>query len=271
MKDLHVHTKYSDGEDDEYTIVSKILEVGIDEFAICDHDTIEGSKKVAKIVSKTGNGIIFHSGVEFTCRVNGFYLPVNVHLLVRDFKYEDKNILHMIETMKKNREEKFNRIVKEAEKYYDIIINYHEVDELKKNTKALGKPHLYTILSKMGYYDRKEFYEIMKKVNTDDLKLDAEEVISLTHKGKGNVTLAHPIEICEDYGFDFSKVDELVGFLSLKGLDGLETQHSKHTKEQANTFSKMAEKYELFETCGSDYHGNSVKPDVFLGKCVKED
>ncbi len=44
MKDFHIHTKYSDGEYDENEIIDKILQKGITEFAICDHDTIEGIK-----------------------------------------------------------------------------------------------------------------------------------------------------------------------------------------------------------------------------------
>ena len=45
MIDLHIHTKYSDGEYDE-KIIQKVKDAGIDEFAIFDHDTIESSKRV---------------------------------------------------------------------------------------------------------------------------------------------------------------------------------------------------------------------------------
>ena len=58
MKDLHIHTKYSDGEDDEYEIIKKVKEAGIEEFSICDHDTIEGSKKVYDLVVNDKNIIV---------------------------------------------------------------------------------------------------------------------------------------------------------------------------------------------------------------------
>ena len=54
------------------------------------------------------------------------------------------------------------------------------------------------------------------------------------------------------------------------GLDAIETRHSKQTEKDYKEFSKIAKKYGLRETCGSDYHGPNVKPDVILGKCVKE-
>jgi len=52
MKDLHIHTKYSDGELDELEIIEEVIKCGVKEFAIADHDTIEGSKKVYNLLSK---------------------------------------------------------------------------------------------------------------------------------------------------------------------------------------------------------------------------
>ena len=52
MKDLHIHTKYSDGEFDEKQILEQIEIAGITEFAICDHDTIMGSQKVFELFKK---------------------------------------------------------------------------------------------------------------------------------------------------------------------------------------------------------------------------
>ena len=65
MVDLHIHTKYSDGEYDEKEIVDKIREAGVKEFSICDHDTIEGSEKVYELV-KDNPEFVFHSGVELS-------------------------------------------------------------------------------------------------------------------------------------------------------------------------------------------------------------
>ena len=109
----------------------------------------------------------------------------------------------------------------------------------------------------------------MRKLNSSDLKLDALEVITKMKNTKGYVTLAHPIEIMDEYDMTYEDIDELVKFLANKGLDALETKHSKHTKEQANIFSNIAKKYNLIETEGSDYHGPTVKPTVKLGICEK--
>ena len=49
--DLHIHTKYSDGELDEYEVINEVIKSNVKEFAICDHDTIEGSKKVYDLLN----------------------------------------------------------------------------------------------------------------------------------------------------------------------------------------------------------------------------
>ncbi|MCD7709419.1 MAG: hypothetical protein LUI02_06045, partial [Clostridiales bacterium] len=50
------------------------------------------------------------------------------------------------------------------------------------------------------------------------------------------------------------------------GLAGIETYYSKHKPEQIAEYHALAQKYGLFETAGSDFHGEKVKPTIFLGK-----
>ena len=91
MKDLHIHTKYSDGELDEFEIIEEVKNSGVNEFAIADHDTIIGSQKVFNILKENNPGLIFHPSVELTCRINDFMGGINVHLLVQFFNFFNKN------------------------------------------------------------------------------------------------------------------------------------------------------------------------------------
>jgi predicted metal-dependent phosphoesterase TrpH len=74
----------------------------------------------------------------------------------------------------------------------------------------------------------------------------------------------------DEYNLTYEDIDKIVGVLTSNGLKGLETRHSKQTKEDSAIFSSIAKKYSLIETMGSDYHGPIVKPNVKLGVCVKE-
>ena len=270
MKDLHIHTKYSDGEYDEYEILNKIKEAKVTEFAICDHDTLEGSIKIHNLLKNKTNNLKFHSGVELSCIVHNFKNKnIDVHLLVRDFDYNDPIILNFIHEISYLRSLKIERMVKLVKEIYNFNISQKDIDEILKQTNSFGKPHIYQILSKYNNYDREQFYKNMNKLKSDDLKLDAIKVIQTINKTKGNVTLAHPIEIMEEYNFTYQDIEKLVNYLKEFGLHGLETMHSKHTQENYEQFAKIANKFKLNQTQGSDYHGPTVKPHVKLGICKK--
>lgn len=271
MKDLHIHTKYSDGEYDEYQILEKIKTSGIDEFAICDHDTTEGSEKVFSLLVNESSGLKFHSGVELTSRVNGALGGVNVHLLVRDFNFNDRNVNYLINKASSLRKEKVMRMAYYIASAFGIKFTDKELFDVMQSTNTVGKPHMYKLLSKHITIEREQFYRRMDGLVTNDLRLDALEVLSLVSRGNGNVTLAHPKEIMREYKLGYEDIDFLANYLKSYGLYGIETKHSLHTKEDYLSFHKIAQKYDLVESCGSDFHGEHVKPNVFLGVCEKQE
>lgn len=267
MVDLHIHTKYSDGQDDEYEIIRKIKESNVKEFSICDHDTLEGSKKVSSLIK--GN-FIFHSGVELSCKISQLYGGVDVHLLVRDFDYNNEKILMLVKEISYLRKLKIQRMVDLVKDKYGIEFKNSEIEEVLKTTNSFGKPHVYSLLQKYGEFDREQYYKNMNELKCLDLKLEATRVLQMLKFERCNVTLAHPIEIMEENNLSYSDIESIVKYLKDYGLDGLETRHSKHREKDFKEFSSIANKYGLVETCGSDYHGEKVKPDVKLGVCFKE-
>ena len=53
---------------------------------------------------------------------------------------------------------------------------------------------------------------------------------------------------------------ELAGY----GLDALECYYPRYTAAQQALYLRLAEKYGLHVTGGSDFHGERVKPDIEL-------
>lgn len=268
MKDLHIHTKYSDGELNEQEIINEVLKSNVTEFAIADHDTITGSKKVNDLLKLNDYGLIFHSSVELSCRINEYQNGINVHLLAQDFDYNDKNILLLVDEISNLRKQKISIMVDYVEKTYNVTISKKLLDEKTKSTQSFGKPHLYSILETLGDFDRVEYYKTMDKLDTSKLKLDAKKVINLL-KDSCKIILAHPVEIMDEYNFNYNDIDKLVAYLKSLGLSGLETHHSNQTEEMQKKFSKIAKKYNLFENYGSDFHGEHVKPGLKIGQTVK--
>lgn len=74
---LHIHSKYSDGNAEFEDIVRQAREYGYRKIAICDHNTVEGHKKI--------HDKILLTGVEFDC----WYGYVFMHLLAYGIDVEN--------------------------------------------------------------------------------------------------------------------------------------------------------------------------------------
>ena len=268
MKDLHIHTKYSDGEFDEYQILQEVLKSGVTEFAICDHDTFEGSKRVYELLQKENFGLTFHSGVELTCRLNDYENGVNMHVLIRDFDYNNSKLQEIVDEINVLRRQKVDIMVDFIEDKFNIKIPKDLLEKKLNSTKSFGKPHLYQLLCEIGDFDREKFYRTMDGLNTAHLKLDTTKAVQ-TLKGVGSIFLAHPIEIMKEYHYDFNDIEKLIAHLKKLGFDGIETYHSSQTKRVQEELSLIAQKYNMQESVGSDFHGPNVKPNLNVGDIQK--
>ena len=85
--------------------------------------------------------------MELSCRIFQLYGGINVHLLVRDFVFDDENILNLVKEISLLRLKKIGRMVDLVEKIYGIKIKKEEIDNVLKHTKSFGKPHIFAILS----------------------------------------------------------------------------------------------------------------------------
>ena len=66
--DLHVHSEYSkDSKSSHDAILESARKKGLDGFAICDHDTVEGGLACEKRALELGFELTVIPGVEVTC------------------------------------------------------------------------------------------------------------------------------------------------------------------------------------------------------------
>ena len=91
------------------------------------------------------------------------------------------------------------------------------------------------------------------------LKIASERAIRLTKEAGGKAVLAHPK--LTEYG-DF---DELLQKLKVQGLEGIEAYYPAHSDRETAYFEKLADRYGLFVTCGSDFHG-ATRKSTALGR-----
>jgi PAS domain S-box-containing protein len=81
-------------------------------------------------------------------------------------------------------------------------------------------------------------------------QLEVGEAIALIHRAGGRVFWAHPLH----FESDLDKLDQLVGELKSKGLDGLEAVYAPFTESQRDSLIQLANKHNLLVSAGTDFH-----------------
>lgn len=266
--DLHTHTRYSDGDLFPDELIRLSIEKGIDTIAITDHDTIEGIKHVNR-----NDSLIIDSKIKI---INGIELSAKVpkgrmHILGYDIDLKNKELNKKMEELQNNSINSVLSIIEQIKRDYSIIFTYQELKELVNAPHNLGRPDIAKLIVKNGYaktiQEAFDLYliEAYQKTRGNNKGLSYPECINLILNSGGIPVLAHPhsLELSE------KKLLLLIKEMINNGLQGIEVYHSNHTKEQTELYLKIAHKYNLLISGGTDYHGKSVKPDIELATGIK--
>ena len=250
--DLHLHSKYSDGECSVQCLLEIAHDKGLKAVAITDHDTTDGYPLAHSISSELGIELI--TGTELSSEVDG----VDVHILGYFVDIYNKTLKKKLQEMKEVRYERAKKMVQNLNRQ-GIDLRFETVLKIA-GEGAIGRPHIATaMLNEELVYSFKEAFE--KYIGYDSpayvekLKLLPSEVFRLILDAGGIPVLAHPSDI----------KDEILLQLIEGELSGLEVFSSYHTTEDEAHFLSLAKEYNLLVTAGSDFHGRDVKPDVKMG------
>ena len=135
------------------------------------------------------------------------------------------------------------------------------------NGCTTGRPHFAKTMLLKGYvssvseaFDRylgtPEFLEKVERP-----KPTAVESIHLIQAAGGIAVLAHPAKL----NLSQPEFLQLLSTLCKAGLWGIEAYYSTHSPEEMAWYADVAAQHGLFCTCGSDFHGEIIKPDIALG------
>lgn len=262
--DMHTHTNYSDGDLSPEKLIRLAIDKRIGTLAITDHDTIEGIKKVNR-----NENIIVDSGIEI---INGIELSAKtdkgrMHILGYDIDLKNKALNKKMIDLKDNSINSVLSIMEQIKRDYGIRFGYDDIKELVNANHNLGCPDLAKFCVKYGYatssqdaFD-KYLIDAYNKTRQTSKGLQYQECLELIKNSGGIPVLAHPksLELSEKEFLILLK--EMISC----GLKGIEVYHSSHSKEEMNYYLKIANKYGLLISGGSDFHGKTVKPDIELG------
>ncbi|HPG29172.1 MAG TPA: PHP domain-containing protein [bacterium] len=251
--DLHIHSIYSDGTFTPSEIFSEAKKREIHCVSITDHDTVAGVEDALESVKKTD--IEYIPGIEFS--VNW---KKSVHILAYFINHKNEKLLKILEGSKKSRDGR-SKLIIEKLKNSGLNVDYGELVNMIEMTTP-GRPHIarYLILKKIvKTFDEafEKFLKVGRPGYVEKDKLSLIDTIDLINQAKGVVVLAHPTSLRDD-----TAVEEI---LKMGGIQGIEAFYTGHTPNDTAYYLKLAEKYNLFATGGTDCHGKA-KEEIYMGK-----
>ncbi len=250
--DLHMHTTCSDGTDTPDEIIARVREAGIGLFSVTDHDSIKAASVIPPLLTDGDPGFI--TGIEFSCRdEEGKY-----HILGYGFDPDAAAIREAVEKSHRIRVGKVRARVDRLKEEFGFFFPQDELDALFALDNP-GKPHIANMMVRQGYAKNKDqaFEDYLKQMKITSEYVRPEDAIRGISESGGIPVLAHP---CYGDGDQLILGEEmerrlrrLVGF----GLRGLEGFYSGFTPRLCRDMLSFAERYGLYVTAGSDYHGKN--------------
>lgn len=258
--DMHTHTNASDGDYSPDELIEKAKREGIKTLGITDHDTLAGVQNM----SSNHSGIEVIPGIEISVKIDDGRL----HILGYDFDIHDKKLNDKMRELQNRSLYSVMGIICQIKKDYGIEFSTDEVLSILNKKTNIGRPDVAKVMMELGFVgsvrDAFDMYLIdaYKRMGNVSKGISKKEAVELIKSANGLVVLAHPHSL----NLSPSELDSFVSEMVDYGLDGIEVYHSNHTKEMMDEYERLADKYNLLVSGGSDYHGPSVKPDVFLGE-----
>ena len=250
--DLHMHTTVSDGTDTPEELLAHVREAGIGLFSVTDHDALKGSAMLRALRS-AGNPA-FLTGVEFSCRDElGKY-----HILGYGYDPQAEGIRRVVARGHSCRMNKVRARLDFLRERFGFCFPEEELQALLALDNP-GKPHIGNLMVRHGYARSKEeaIRDFIDQIHFRSEYLRPEEAIGGILAGGGVPVLAHPLYGDGDQLILGEEMDERVRRLTDFGLRGLEAFYSGFTKKLRDEVLALSERYGLYVTAGSDYHGRN--------------
>ncbi len=258
--DLHTHSTKSDGTYAPCELVRYAQRKGLKAVALTDHDTAEGIPEAVRTASELGESapeVI--PGVELSTE----YMGKDIHIIGLYIDWENSVFnekLKEFSDARIYRNQKMCRLLTEG----GYEITFEALQESFPDT-VITRAHFAQYL-----LDRRmisSIDEAFSKLIGDDCpyfvpreKISPHDAVDFLLRFGGVAVLAHPLQ----YNMTDAALCELISSLCEFGLDGIEVYYSTHKQADTAYLSRIAERFGLLQSGGSDFHG-SRKKNLDLG------
>ncbi len=252
--DLHMHSVYSDGKNTVEELVLRAKEKGLTHIALTDHDSVSGVNEFIELCKK--NGIIGIRGLELSTYFNN----ESIHILGYFENEIPQSIIDYSKEQFIARHNRAKRYCENLEKIYNVKMDYNKIKNIKGMITRANLSYLMLEDNDVTEDDTRKYLDKDSPAYIEAAKLTTEEGIKMIKDGGGIAIIAHPTLL---------KKTNLEDIINL-GLDGIEGYYPLNKENQHLEYIKLAEKYNLMVTAGSDYHGKIDKSHLDMGTVYLE-
>ena len=272
--DLHIHSTCSDGAKEPLELIDMAANSGVDTIAIADHDTVKAytPQLYDYAISK---GVQLLTAVEVSTKLNG---KIGIHILGYNFDPNNKELNEMLYQSRNSRHIYLEKVA-EALNRLGYVVRVADLDKVDAVTKAHIALDIVTnpaneelLLTNFKHIPSKgEFIETIMNEGCPAYVLKpsispqyAGEVIK---RAGGKVVIAHPVAYVYEDGIGEDEISSLIEEMRPFGLEAnyIYADRNDRIIDECDRWRKVASKYNLVATIGSDYHNtDNIRPEIGL-------
>src|SRR5439155_4309084 len=227
--------------------------------ALTDHDTVAGCADAADEAKQLA--IDFLCGIEISAE---YPHPGTMHILGYGVDPDSPQLKNLTQILIAGRDNRNPKIVAKLNDL-GVAVTMKEWEDEAKGV-VLGRPHLAAVLARKGYVSsiKQAFDKYIGQgapAYFDKERLPPKQAIERIGAAGGLAVLAHPIQLRTS---NDAQLEQLIKNLADMGLAGIEVLHSDHDPTLIDKYTRLADRFGLLKTGGSDFHGANKK-DIALG------
>ena len=255
--DLHTHSLASDGSLSPAQVVAEAKAEGLSAVALTDHDTMAGISEAVEAAKNSGIECI--PGIE----LSAVYGEKEVHIVGLFLDEKNPVLAEKLEAFRKIREARNLKMIEKMQ-LAGVDITMEKLREAEGDG-VMTRANLARYLLHIGYIS--SIKEAFDKYLSPGLPffvpktgVTPEDAVRAIRDSGGVAVLAHPLL----YKFSPAELERCVERLKDYGLQAVETFFSTYSAADERAMKRLALKYGLAFSGGSDFHG-SVKPHIHIG------
>lgn len=250
IADLHNHSRCSDGSLPVEDIVFYAKRMGMEAIAITDHDTMAGVEPAVRLGNEIGLSVI--PGVEISTVDGSTGRPV--HLLCY-YPKRPMVLQSFLNRTLQNRAAQKRGMIEKIQKLYPVTLEH--IERYSKHSESIYESHIMQALADLGYTNvaiGPLMDELISKKGSCYVPSSYPDVMAALGKieeAGGIAVMAHPGQ--------FDSLDLLERLAEEKRILGAEYNHPRNSKDDQSEFMRIADRYGLVLTGGTDFHGQYTK------------